>query len=199
MNLLLKNIAFISGLCLAFSFTSGPTHVSTTNDDNYVYWSERKLTWSDFQGKVPADSKFDALTHSAISLDYEGQGVTLKFNIESIFDPRKSWKKEGVNQYILQHEQVHFDITEYHARVLRKKLKTNRYKSIDTVNDEIRSMFNDSFTKANEMQLKYDEQTNHSMNRKKQRKWNKKIKKLLKKTRSYKHPKLKVDISYLLG
>ena len=197
MNRFFKYTLLFVGLCLLFSFDEQPIFLQD-NDDGYVHWNERKLKWSDFQGEIPPDSKFHALTHSAISLDFEGEGVVLKFDIQTIFDPNKSWKKEGVDSYILNHEQVHFDITEYHARLLRKKLKTNRYKSIETISDEVKELFNDAFDNANNMQLKYDEETNHSINRKKQKKWDKKLKKLLNSTSAYRNPKLKVNVSYLL-
>lgn len=165
--------------------------------NEYIKWGDRKLNWDDFSGDIPVDSKFDALTHSAINLEFEGEGHLLKFNIETIFDPSKSWKKEGVDKYILNHEQVHFDITEYHARIFRKKLKTRRYKSYDTIEKKITDLFNESFKTASEMQVLYDNQTNHSINRRKQDKWNKKVKNMLSETSSYKNPKLNVNVSYL--
>ena len=91
----------------------------------------------------------------------------------------------------------HFDITEYYSRVLRKKLKTTKYKSLKTISDEVKALFNESFDAANELQLKYDDETGHSLDRKKQKKWDKKIKKMLKSMDTYKNPKLKVNISYL--
>ncbi|MBD3638661.1 MAG: DUF922 domain-containing protein, partial [Crocinitomicaceae bacterium] len=129
------------------------------NNDNYVHWGERDLKWSDFQGPVPDDSKFHALTHSAISLDFQSDGVILEFKIESVFDPSKSWKKEGVNSYILKHEQLHFDITEYHARLLRKEIKTTKYTSFNTIETQIRNMFNETYNEANQMQIDYDKET----------------------------------------
>ena len=198
MNLNLKHIRLIVGLLFVFAFSAEPSTVLQQNDEGYIYWGERQLKWSDFQGEIPNDSKFDALTHSIISLDFQGEGVILEFEIHTIFDPSKSWKRDGVDSYILKHEQGHFDITEYYARVLRKKLKTTKYKSLDTVGDEVKALFNESFNAANDLQLKYDKETEHSINRKKQKKWNKKIEKMLSSITAYRHPKLKVNISYLV-
>ena len=192
-----KYLHLLPLLCLVFSFAPDPEISHNTNDDGYLVWGKRKLKWSDFQGEVPGDSEFHALTHSAISLDFQGEGVILEFNIQTIFDPQKSWKKEGVNDYILKHEQGHFDITEYHARALRKKLKTHRYKSVETIGDEVQNMFNEAYSRANQMQILYDEQTKHSIDKKKQAKWDKKIKKLLSSLNTYKNPKVKVNVSYL--
>lgn len=196
MNLFLKHIFLFPGLCLLFSVSLNDSKF-LDSDDGYLTWHQRKLKWSDFQGEVPGDSEFHALTHSAISLDFQGEGTILEFKIQSIFDPKKSWKRVGVDDYVLNHEQGHFDITEYHARLLRKKLKTAKYKSFSTVSQDIQEMFNLSYTSANEMQIQYDEQTRHSIDRKKQKKWDKKIKKLLSSTSAYKNPKLRVDVRYL--
>lgn len=182
---------------LAFSFTSDSAKILDAQDIEYLNWKDRKLTWDDFQGNVPAETDFDALTHSEIDFRFEGEGVILKFTINTLFDPTQSWKKDGVTKEVLKHEQGHFDITEYHSRLLRKNLKTNRYKGFDTIEQEIRDMFNEASTAANEMQLLYDKQTNHSINQKKQNKWNKKIRKMLSSTSTYKNPRLNVKVGYL--
>jgi Bacterial protein of unknown function (DUF922) len=197
MTILYRHFFLFLCLGLLLSITQANSAMDQTRTDGYVHWNDKKLDWTDFQGEIPGNSEFHALTHSAINLEYEGEGVIMEFKIESIFDPIKSWKKEGVDAYILYHEQVHFDITEYHARLLRKQLKTTKYSSFKLIETEIKKMFNDTFSQANKMQLAYDEQTAHSVNNKKQSKWNKKLKKLLRSTENFKNPKLKVNVSYL--
>jgi hypothetical protein len=162
-----------------------------------INWTDGDLKWTDFSGPIPSSSKFDALTHSSISLDFEGQNISLNFTIKSQFTPSKSWKRAGVDTYILKHEQGHFDITEYHARLLRKNLKSYKYKSFASISIDIQRMFDEASDAANEMQVRYDEETNHSINRKKQSKWNKKIKNLLSKTSGYKKQRFKVSIAYV--
>ena len=164
--------------------------------DEYLLWGE-KLKWSDFQGQIPKNSEFDALTHSAISLNFDGANITLNFTIRSIFSPDDSWKKVGVDEYILKHEQIHFDITEYHSRLLRKKLKSYKFKNFASVEPDVMRIFNEASDAANTMQIKYDQETDHSLNRKKQAKWSAKVKKLLSKTNSYKKTSFKVSIAYL--
>lgn len=180
-----------------FSFVEDKSSQRDGELEGYIQWSHQKLKWTDFQGEVPANSEFDALTHSIINLEFQGEGVVLEFNVETLFDPKKSWKKDGVDAYILEHEQIHFDITEYHSRLLRKKLKTHKYKNFDTIESDVKAMFKEASQNANKMQIQYDEQTNHSINRKKQAKWKKKMKKLMNATKLYKKSKLKVNISYL--
>lgn len=188
-------IFFVCGISLSLT---NDYSLELLDESTYIHWNERKLNWEDFSGEVPADSKFDALTHSAIDMTFNGEKTTLKFNVQTIFDPDKSWKKEGVTAYILKHEQVHFDITEYYSRVLRKKLKTRRFKSFDTVEKEVMNMFNQTFDEAAKMQVKYDDDTKHSQNKNKQAKWNKKVKKMLASLSSFKNPIMKVNVNYLL-
>jgi len=186
-------------LLLLFVFiTSGLTSwgQDSIEDDGYILWGQ-KLRWADFQGEIPKNSKFDALTHSAISLNFDGANITLNFDIQTVFSPVDSWKKVGVDDYILKHEQVHFDITEYHSRLLRKKLKDHRFKNFAAVEKDIMRIFNESSNAANAMQVKYDEETDHSINRKKQAKWNSKIKKLLSKTSAHRKTSFKVSIAYI--
>lgn len=171
---------------------------STQVSEEFIRWSEKKLTWDDFDGPIIENSEFDALTFSAISLEFQGENVTLSFEIEAIFDPLQSWKKEGVNAYILKHEQLHFDITEYHSRILKKDLQKHRFKSFEAIESDIKRMFEQAYTNANKMQDKYDKQTNHSLNRKAQNQWNKKVKSLLSKTKSYKKTSFTIKIDYLL-
>lgn len=190
----MKNSLIRSYILFLFLFIG---NISFTQDDQYILWGSRDLAWSDFQGAIPTNSKFDALTNSAINLVYDGENASLRFNIETIFDLQGSWKKANVNNYVLAHEQLHFDITEYHSRVLRKKLKAYRFKSFATIEGDVKKMFNQAFTNANKMQVKYDKDTNHSINKKKQAKWEKKVKKLLKSLKAYKNTKFQINISYL--
>ncbi|UKN03537.1 DUF922 domain-containing protein [Paracrocinitomix mangrovi] len=165
--------------------------------DNQLTWSNRKLKWADFKGDIPADSKFHALTHSVIDLKYHAEGNNVTFEIKTVFEKLKSWKKEEADTYLLQHEQLHFDITEYYSRILRKRIKTHRFKGINTFSSEVSAIFNQIYKDANEMQLAYDKETEHSINKKKQKKWNKKIASSMKKLDNYKNPKIKINISYL--
>ena len=163
----------------------------------FIRWGDRKLDWYDFQGPIPISSEFDALTNSAISLAYEGESTSLTFTIETIFDLFGSWKKPGVSDYVLAHEQVHFDITEYHSRLLRKKLKAHKFKTFASIEGDIRKLFDEAYAKAKKMQVKYDAQTRHSLNKKNQAKWNAKVKKLLIGESLHKSVVFKINISYI--
>lgn len=95
--------------------------------ETQIEWSiDRKLTWNDFKG-TPDTINFPntlALTNSGFG--YESGISMLKtgdiFN-QSVFNTNESWVvTEGRNDYVLRHEQIHFDITEIYSRKLRKEL-----------------------------------------------------------------------------
>jgi len=89
-------------------------------------WSEgRRLIWNDFQSKaIPGNSQAAATTFCGIS--YLLNSPTKKFTagqvkIESFFVPSKSWvHNDHKTDFVLMHEQSHFDIAELFARRFRK-------------------------------------------------------------------------------
>ena len=95
-----------------------------------ILWSESyKLSWADFQAKPNIGSGFVASTNSGISFSYsfsyseEKGDFDLDFTIQSNFYPTLSWYiASEVTENTLKHEQTHFDISELHARLLRKKI-----------------------------------------------------------------------------
>lgn len=134
-----------------------------------------RLKWSDFEARPDHFTYMDATTESGIvfswSCDYQG------FHLETyaMFDKAKSWvKKSEANDYLLAHEQAHFDITEIHARKLRQRFaemispcRKGRY-AIQKAADVI-------YQESSDMQNLYDQQTNHSKNKLIQKRWLEKI------------------------
>lgn len=145
------------------------------SSDPIVWYDGEKLTWNDFKGRADIRSHFHAMTNSGLSFSAEYNGTDLKFDVKAIFTPKKSWVKKGKeNKKLLEHEQLHFDITELHARILREKyivldslIKLNS----DTINDFFNSVFQDH----HKMQHLYDEETEHSIDSIAQKRWETKI------------------------
>lgn len=113
-------------LIALFLVSSAFCTTETPDPVPYIPWhSNRKLTIDDF--KAPARGKpFEAETNSIIKYEYQGSTnegrVVVKVN--AYFDTRKSYfKAEKNRQQVLEHEQGHFDITEWYARKLTKAFK----------------------------------------------------------------------------
>lgn len=150
-----------------------------------IEWNpKRKLKWSDFRGPIPPAAVPAATTASGISYKYSANlihhEVKLDFTVSTFFYPDESWYKPDIcDDFILQHEQLHFDIAELFARKMRDKLKRTSFS--DNVKSEIRKIYKDILKELEDYQELYDWETNFSRNREKQLEWNEKIALLLKK------------------
>lgn len=150
-----------------------------------IAWSEtNKLTWDSFKGKVP-ESKYGAITCSTIYSKFE-KGKILTLNIRACFIKKESWHKiKYSNDYLLNHEQKHFDITEIYARKLRKILTDTSFKNETVARKEISKIIRNNNKELNAFQDLYDKETNHSINIEKQTEWDKNIERELKLLNAY--------------
>ncbi len=161
---------FLWASLLVFTF-------SFQSDDKYIYWNKsRKLTWNDFKGKP---QKRFAAASTVYNLDkniFEINSKTYEVKIDAIFYCYDSWKKvEWANDEVLAHEQKHFDIVELYARKFRKRIKENSYKNYNELKLKSDSIFKVIEKEMDVYQDLYDEETDGSMNGKKQREWQVKI------------------------
>ena len=132
-NQILKNIFFFVGFITLMSFTFVK--------DNFILWQEnKKLKIQDFKAenkdtiKVNRQQFLGAI--SAIRIEYSSfqrnKNSVPDFSIKTYFDPNESWMLLK-NDYVLQHEQIHFDLTELYARKMRKSVESLRQKNITNI------------------------------------------------------------------
>ncbi|PQB04761.1 DUF922 domain-containing protein [Aureitalea marina] len=146
-----------------------------TGDEDKILWSEeRKLTWEDFRGTPQSWGTYVASTSSGISFSYSigvrGGQLDLKYSVESNFYPQSSWyNPDEVNDYILRHEQTHFDISELHARIFRKVLSETAF-DLDP-QDELSDLYEEVEQARRAMQQLYDKETDHSNIREAEERW----------------------------
>ncbi|WP_449274498.1 DUF922 domain-containing protein [Lacinutrix neustonica] len=74
-----------------------------------------------------------------------------------------------MNDHILAHEQLHFDITELNVRYLREKIE--RLKISPTVAQELDGYHEKANASLEKMQKKYDTESHFSINKIGQAKW----------------------------
>lgn len=143
-------------------------------EGNLMDWSpDRKLVWADFRASPDPASPNAALTSTSIQADFGFSNKSLTFHIRCQFDKNKSWVRVR-NDYILSHEQGHFDIAEIYARLLDKTLK--EYKPDQgNIGKEVNQIYEDVMHRYRERQAQYDTETQFSENAPKQREWLKKI------------------------
>jgi predicted secreted Zn-dependent protease len=154
------------------------------DDDNLIDWStSRKLTWNDFKGKADLTSPNAALTNSSINVEFGFNNKSLKHSIKCRFNKSLSWVKVK-NDYILKHEQGHFDLAEAHARELHKALLDYQFNSA-TVSKDLNKIYDKVMKEHVSAQEQYDLQTDHSLDSAKQRLWDAKISSMLKEYNDY--------------
>lgn len=152
-------------------------------DSEKITWNEnRKLTWEDFRGEPNRSAGFVASTNTGINFGYSysqtNNEVIVEHSVESFFSPEKSWFIPGqVSHHVLNHEQVHFDISELHARILRKRLDSRKFTK--KVKSEIETIYLQVEAQRKTMQKKFDVETDHSRNVEKEILWEKRIAKQL--------------------
>ena len=143
-------------------------------DENLIEWNaSRKLTWSDFKGTPNPSSTNAALTNSSITVEFGYNNKGLTHSIKCRFNKSLSWVRVK-NDYILKHEQGHFDIAEIHARLLHRALLQYTFNS-QTVGDDVNKIYGSVMEQHVQMQKSYDLQTNHSLDSTQQKVWNNKI------------------------
>lgn len=115
----------------------------TYSSDYYLYWSEnRKLEWSDFQGK-PVDTKkmaSEIIVLNPWSAEKPNLFAPTETTVLSIMDKKHSWvNKELVNEIALLYNQVIFDIHELYTRKIRKEFAGTEV-GLDNMNEKFHSI-----------------------------------------------------------
>lgn len=153
--------------------------------ENKLFWEAgRTLEWSDFKASPDPASSFQANTNSGISYSWSfresGDEVDFAYEVYSFFIPEGSWVKNGkASSNLLAHEQLHFDITELHARKLRKELKKFNATGSKDMKKALADIYQKIDAERKAMQEQYDRETNHSQRENLQKEWQEKIKEAL--------------------
>jgi hypothetical protein len=156
------------------------TSFVASQDYETIPWnSKRKLTWNDFQGKIPVNNRAAATTASGITYRFSTSGtrdnIEVDFKIDTFFYPAKSWYDPSLcDEVILSHEQLHFDISEIYARKMKKRLANESF-TYSNVKSRVKTIYKEIMQELDAYQNQYDAETNFSRDREQQLIWNKKI------------------------
>ena len=164
--------------------------VSSDNEETLSWHENLKLTWNDFRGNNNTNSDAVAVTASGITFSYtvrkaNSRIVGFKARVEAHFYPEKSWvTKELADDYVLTHEQLHFDITELHVRKLRKQISEVKVsQNLDRILNTLHQNMNKALA---DMQNEYDIETGNSIKKIAQAHWTEFVSLELIKYESYK-------------
>lgn len=165
-------------LCTLFAF-------SPFQGDKKIAWSKDfKLSWDLFEVREDNGNSYVASTNSGLSFGYgvkmiNGNPSTdFNYEVQSYFYPELSWfVPSRVNDRVLRHEQTHFDITELHARKLRKRI--SEFDFTTNLKEELDNLYNNIEQERRAMQAKFDFETDHSVLKDQEDFWEEKVANLL--------------------
>ncbi|MBI2271589.1 MAG: DUF922 domain-containing protein [Bacteroidetes bacterium] len=174
---------------LAFTYSNNQTI------RNLIKWNEKTpLEWEDFKGIPPKGAVEAAITSYSILLDSaKVKNDSVVALVLCIMNRNNSWVKGEKNEYVLNHEQGHFNIAEIYARKLRQMILKYKFDK-KNISKELNTLRNKMMDECDSYQDQYDMETNHSKNKDKQREWDRKIAMELKQMEAYKTERLKFTL-----
>ena len=171
----MKNLLIILFCC--FLIIPSSNFAQEKNEELLEWIATRRLTWNDYKAKPDPESDAAASTTSYLGIEYNISSNGFSYKIKSRFSKTRSWGLHKT-EYILSHEQGHFDIAEIFARKLNKKMSEYRFNK-RTYQHDLNKIYQDILDEKEKMQNDYDRETNHSINKEKQAEWLKKIEKMV--------------------
>lgn len=158
---------------------------SSSENKALITWGDRFLTWEDFELVDDMEDDYVALIYSDIQCP---ELITNENSrVYAFMNPNRSERLEDEydNDEVLVHEQYHFNITEYCARLLRKEIVSKGLGGLSY--DTMKSLRNKYSKNLDSLQNTYDSITDHSVNSKLQRYWELQIDDWLRQTAYYKN------------
>ncbi|MBS1919299.1 MAG: DUF922 domain-containing protein [Bacteroidetes bacterium] len=148
-----------------------------TSNDLINWETGRKLNWGNYNGNPDPASDAAASTATYLGVEYSFSNNSFSYKITCSFSRNQSWGRFKTD-YILAHEQGHFDITEIFARKLKKALSQYTFNR-NTYRKDLDEIYQDITDEKINTQSQYDRETDFSRNKEKQAEWLKKIEKML--------------------
>jgi len=157
--------------------------VKVESEDLLAWEIDKRLAWDDFLCEPKTGSDAVASTSTSLGIAYQLSNGQLRYHITCYFNKEKSWGLMKTD-YILAHEQGHFDITEIFARRLNEALQNYKFNKRNYKKD-IGQIYQSIVSQKEEFQRAYDAESDHSRNKKAQYDWLERIEKLLTETQPY--------------
>ena len=176
-------LLLLSSLFVSAQYATSQVNFITSNPldtQNIYYRPHIKLVWTDFQGIPQNIEKVAAVTSSGIGYSYNFKRVddvaTIHFNVYCPFRKSKSWvlNNEKKTDYILNHEQHHFDISYLNMLLFIQTLRNTKFPMND-YKKLIVEKYAEASAALNKMQQQYDAETKNGLDVAKQNEWTKKI------------------------
>jgi len=158
--------------------------LSLNQFDNEKDWNiNSPLTWDDYQKPEKGSNNERSVSHTFCGERWvykrsDSVSYNFKFKVKCVMVKNLSWvHPDYKTPELLHHEQLHFDLSEYFARQLLVAFQSAKYTS--NFREEMKEVRHKVTLQRNDMQERYDNQTNHSKNKDMQAKWELYVKHLL--------------------
>jgi hypothetical protein len=170
-----------SSLLTAFIF---PLLLLSHLEEDFIKWREdRKLTWDDFKAPPLQMGSTAAMTTTHLGFSYNIANGKITYKIDCTFEKNRSWGLVK-NDWILKHEQGHFDIAEIFARKLNKGVGEYQFNKT-TFQKDLDAIYKSVIDEKEKFQQQYDDETDYSRAKTKQEEWLMKIQSELKQNKSW--------------
>ena len=161
-----------------------PLLLLSQREEDLIKWNEnRKLTWDDFKAAPLKMGSTAAMTTTHLGFSYNFANGKISYKIDCWFEKNKSWGLVK-NDWILKHEQGHFDIAELFARQLYRSVSEYQYNKT-TFQKDLTAIYKSVVEGKEKFQQQYDDETDYSRNKAKQEEWLIKIEAELKQNKSW--------------
>lgn len=156
-----------------------------------IVWNEnQKLIWDNFKSKTNNLGGSTVVAYTHCGWEYSvvtssDPDIPVKIDIETVFNEDRSWKDvKRISDYVLLHEQKHFDIAEVFARKFRKEV-SEKVKTTADYKKYFKGIYAKISSDYRNFQNKYDRETEHGMNKEKQAAYNTLISEELENLKNY--------------
>ncbi|MBC3542358.1 DUF922 domain-containing protein [Rufibacter sediminis] len=175
---------WISALFLAVFPENTSKPIASVRAD--IPWAvQKRLTWDDFAGDPSPTNQHHALTSTNMEMKVKCENNKLKFKVDAVFKPKESWTRNRTSTLLLAHEQLHFDLTELHARILRKRL-AELPNACNNGAADLNRYASEAFNNWHKEQDLYDAQSRHGLDKEQQLEWIASVELRLKQLEAYK-------------
>ncbi|RSK31703.1 DUF922 domain-containing protein [Hymenobacter metallilatus] len=162
-------------LSLLATLTQQPTAQAPVVAPTLEWNARRPLTWADFKAR-PNTDRLEALTSSTIDAKVGCVDYQFSAQVTAVFRPSESWVRHPAqaSAALLRHEQVHFDLTELHARLLRQKLSLVKL-DCEKLQPAFSNLTKMAFLTWQREEARYDQESNHGLNAARQQAWEQQV------------------------
>lgn len=149
-----------------------------------VYYDTAKpLVWADFKGRPETGGMTAALTTAGFgygaNMGFTESKSEIRIDVYCYFDKSRSWvKPDRKTDYILNHEQRHYDLAFIAAARFVSALRLSGL-SANNLNEQLKLQYDSATAWMQTMQDRYDKETRNGLDRAEQEEWNEQIDALL--------------------